>query len=301
MVCSARPQAFRPKFEIKTVKDLTLYFEILSVTKRVAAVCAVSLTLVLSSAQGATLTSVPMQGGMVMPIVSYHASDGMLHVMMPSTVPQLTPLLVSNPGDSFDPADPWFDALDPSRRGLSFSRRYGFVMDAMTDTLPAGYQIWIRKLSGSVGLSAYRYRDSAPKMLDPIFGTDGVTNALYWNGMMFHPVFAAPPGTNGYSASLEVFLLDTATGLEVPNSTSGPLLFTWTDVPDGRPALSIAPGIVLSWPSGTTTNWLLETAGSPTAQRWTVVTNAPVLVNGQSCVSRDGSAGQEFFRMRYVP
>ena len=64
----------------------------------------------------ATLTSVPMQGGMIMPMVAYHAEHGHLHVMMPTEIPQLTPLLVSNPGDQFDPADPWYDDLDPSRR-----------------------------------------------------------------------------------------------------------------------------------------------------------------------------------------
>ena len=32
-------------------------------------------------------------------------------------VPQLTPLMVSNPDDSFDPADPWYDFLDPGRQG----------------------------------------------------------------------------------------------------------------------------------------------------------------------------------------
>lgn len=40
-------------------------------------------------------------------------------------------------------------------------------MDAMTDTLPAGYQIWIRKLSGSARLSAYRNHDAGPKALAP--------------------------------------------------------------------------------------------------------------------------------------
>lgn len=42
---------------------------------------ALSVVPVLSPA--ATLTNVPMQGGMLMPIISYHASDGMIHVMMP--------------------------------------------------------------------------------------------------------------------------------------------------------------------------------------------------------------------------
>lgn len=39
-----------------------------------------------------------MQGGMVMPMVSYSAADGRVHVMLDPTIPQFTPLLVSNPG-----------------------------------------------------------------------------------------------------------------------------------------------------------------------------------------------------------
>jgi len=249
----------------------------------------------------ATLTNVPMQGGMVMPMVSYHANDGMIHVMMPTTVPQLTPLLISNPADNFDPGDPWFDSVDPSRQGASFSRRYGFVMDAMSDLLPAGTQMWIRKLSGSPELKSYRYKDTAPKAWQPIFGTDGVTNALFWNGMMFHPAFTAPPSTNNLSATFEVYLLDTTTGLEVPNSSSGPLVFDWTNAPDGRPALNLAQRVVVGWPVNTTTNWVLESAASANATTWTTVTNTPVTVDGQPCVVLEGSATQEYFRMRYIP
>ena len=81
------------------------------------AAAVVALTYGTSVARAATLNAVPMQGGMVMPMVSYLAEQGRLQVMMPAEVPQLTPLMVSHPGDSFDPADPWFDALDPSRQG----------------------------------------------------------------------------------------------------------------------------------------------------------------------------------------
>lgn len=254
-----------------------------------------------SLVQSDVLTTVPMQGGMVMPMVSYSAADGQIHVRMPTTVPQLTPLLVSNPGDSFDPADPWFDALDPSARGASFSRRYGFVMDANTDLLPAGTEMWIRKISGPADLKLYRYASSEPKAFEPIFGTDGVTNAMYWNGMMFHPVVAAAPGTNSYAATFEVYLTDTATGEELPNTSSGPLVFDWTNLSDGRPALTLSPQIAVAWPSSTATNWVLESASSPDATSWTPVTNAPVTMGGESCVSLDGNAAQQYFRMRYLP
>jgi len=261
-----------------------------------------------SAANAAVLTQVPAQnyGGdtsswMLMPMVSYHADDARMHVMMPTVIPQLTPLLVSNPADNFDPADPWFDALDPSRQGASFSRRYGFMMDAMSDPLPAGTQMWIRKLSGSADPKIYRYSTSAPKVFAPIFGTDGATNALYWNAMMFHPTAVTPPGTNSCTATFEVYLLDTATGQEVPNSSSGPLVFNWTNVPDGRPALSLAQRVIVAWPSTTTANWALESADSVNATTWTTLTNTPVTVDGQPCVVLDASTTQQFLRMRYVP
>lgn len=282
------------------MKDLTVFFEKGTSGRFLAAVCAVSLTVAAGSSRAATLTGVPMQGGMVMPLVSYHSSDGMIHVMMPATVPQLTPLLVSNPGDSFDPADPWFGALDPSAQGKAFSRRYGFVMDANTDLLPAGTQIWIRKLSGSAGLSAYRYAETEPKALQPIFGTEGVTSALYWNGMMVHPVFAAPPETNTFSATFELYLLDATTRLEVPGSSSGPLVFTWTDVPDGRPSLNNSSrtlGIVVFWPTSAT-NWALEGTETLPSGTWTAVTNAPLTLEGQSGVVLDSGETRKFFRMK---
>jgi hypothetical protein len=199
---------------------------------------AVGLALLTSySIPAATLTTVPMPGGMVMPMVAYLAEQGHLQVMMSAEIPQLTPLLVSHPADQFAPGDPWFDFIDPSRQGASFSLRYGFVMDANTDPLPPGLQMWIRKLSGSPELKAYRYRATEPKAWTPIFGTDGATNAMHWNGMMFHPAFTAPPGTNPLTATFELYLLDTATGLEVRDSSSGPLVFNWTNVSDGRPVV----------------------------------------------------------------
>lgn len=247
------------------------------------------------------LAAVPMQGGMLMPMVSYHADDGRIHVMMPAAVPQLTPLLVSDPGDSFDPADPWFDALDPSRQGASFSRRYGFMMDAMSDPLPANTQLWIRKLSGPAELKLYRYAGSAPKAFEPVFGTAGVTNALYWDGLMFHPLITAPPGTNSYTATFELYLVDAISGLEIPNSSSGVLTFDWTNVADGRPTLSLAPRIMVAWPSITATNWVLEAADSANAISWTAVTNVSVVVDGQPCAILEGGAAQRYFRMRYLP
>jgi len=264
------------------------------------AACVVWTACAAVSAGAATLTTVPMQGGMVMPMLRYNASDGTLHVSVDPTVPQLTPLLVSNPGDSFNPADPWCDCLDPSRQGLAFSRRYGFVMDTATDLLPAGTAIWIRKLSSSPCLGAYRYRSGANKAWEPIFGTAGSTNALQWDGTMFHPGFTAPPGTGTYTATFEAFLMDTNTGTPVPGANTGPFVFNWTDVPDGRPSLCAGPNVVISWPTSAT-NYVLEAADMVSALNWTPVTNEPALANGQLTVVLAPDEARKFFRMRLGP
>lgn len=249
------------------------------------------------SVRAATLTTVPMQGSMVMPMLSYHAGDGTLTITVNPTVPQLTPLLVSNPADSFNPADPWYDCLDPSQRGLAFSRRYGFTMDTGADLIPAGTAIWIRKLSSTPGLGAYRYRSSTPKAWEPIFGTAGSTNTYQWDGSMFHPGFTAPPGTQSYTATFEAFLVDTGTGQPVPGANTGPFVLNWTEVPDGRPTLCVGPNMAITWPASAT-NYVLEAADSLSAPTWTVVTNTPVVLGGQCSVCMNPSAGQRFFRMR---
>lgn len=253
-----------------------------------------------AAALAATLTTVPMQGGMVMPMISYHAEHGHLHVMMPAEIPQLTPLLVSHPGDQFDPADPWFDDLDPSRKGLSFSRRYGFVMAAESDPLPPDTRIWLRKLSGSPELNFYRYSGSAPKRWEPIFGTAGSPAALEWNGMMFHPAVTAPPAAAAYTAVFEAYLVDTRTGAEVPDSSTGPFEFRFTNVPDGRPALSVARKVAVSWPAETT-GWLLEQAAQLPAAEWTPVQVTPVVIDGRPTVLLEPGAEHRYYRMRRAP
>ena len=260
-----------------------------------------SLILLPAAATAATLTMVPMQGGMVMPMFAYHAADGSLTVKLDPTVPQLTPLSISNPADNFDPADPWFDSLDPSRQGLAFSRRYGFVMDTMSDPLPSGTAIWIRKLSGSADLEAYRYRGN-PKTWEAIFGTAGSTNVFPWDGTMFHPAFAAPPGTNAYTAEFEGFLVDTASGFPIAGASTEPFTLSWTDVPDGRPVLSISghQEIIISWPAAMT-NYVLEATENLPSPAWTQVTNSPALIGTNQTVLINGGTDQMWFRMRRVP
>jgi hypothetical protein len=250
--------------------------------------------------RAATLTAVSMQGGMLMPAVTYSNSDARVHVTMPVEVPILTPLLASNPEDNFDPADPWYDNLDPGRQGYAFSRRYGFNPGMVSDPLPANTVYSIRKLSGSPELGFYRYNQSAPKAWEPIFGTAGSPVSRIWNGIMFHPGVSAPAGTNTYSATFEVYLYDTNLNLEVANSSSGPLVFEFGNQPDGRPDLGLALTFAVSWPTSTV-NWVVESAESLTATQWTVVTNLPFVVDGQSAVLLGVGEAGRCYRMRRAP
>ena len=249
--------------------------------------------------KAATLTSVPMQGGMVMPMIAYNSALQRLTVMMPTNVPQLTPLLVSNPSDQFDPANPWFATLDPSAGGHSFSRRYGFVMDVNSEPLPANTAIWIEKTAGPAELNIYRYSTTpAPGVWEPIFGTAGTTNALYWNTMMFHPAITALPGTNGFNATFNAYLMDTGTMTRVASSDTGPMEFVFTNVDDGRPALDAGISFAVDWNPGAT-NYALEYASSMTSTNWTLSTNTVITINGRSAVLMDaGSAQGMYFRMR---
>jgi len=252
-----------------------------------------------AAVRAATLTTIPMQGTMVMPTVTYSASAGALQVTVDPTVPQLTPLLISNPADHFAAGDPWYDLLDSGRQSLAFSRRYGFVMGSSTDSLPVGTAIWLRKLSSSPGLGTYRYQSSVPKAFDPIFGTAGSTNAMMWNGMMFHPCFTALPGTNSFTATFEAFLMNTNAGVEVAGSSSGAFTLNWTNMPDGRPLLNLAQKVVIAWPS-TATNYVLQCADTMPCSAWTTLTNTPVMLDGQPAMILDMSGTKKFYRMSLV-
>jgi hypothetical protein len=256
------------------------------------------------SAFAAVLTNVPMQGSMLMPVVYYHADTDTVTVDLSAILvtAQLTPLLVSNSQDSFSPGDPWFDSLDPSRQGLAFSRRYGFDMDVMTDYLAEDRELWIRRLSSSPNLGIYDYHESATsKIWTPIFGTAGTSNATYWSGLMWHVGVTAPAGTNTYSATFEVYVVNSTTGQEVPGSGSGPFTLHWTDIPDGRPPLNIAAQVSgqvqLVWPASAT-NWTLVSASTPEASSWSAVTNASVTRNHECAVTLSAAQAARFFRLK---
>ena len=160
-----------------------------------------------------------------MPEVCYHATTGSVTVDLSGVTNvgnQLTPLLVSNPGDSFDPASAWFGCLDPSRQGRALGRRYGWAMDVLSDLLSGDRALWIRDLGSSPELTFYDYNDMSLAHVEPHLGNPGTTNATVWDRVMWHFGTAASPGSNVYSATFEVCVVDAATGQGVPGSGAAP-------------------------------------------------------------------------------
>lgn len=188
----------------------------------------------ITTAQATVLTSVPMQGPMVHVSIKYTVSGGTTNLTTTTDpiTPVLTPLTISNPGDSFSAFDPWFGDLDPSTNGDAFNRQYGFVLDGTSDLLPTGYGIWIRQDSASPGLSAHLYRAS-PATWDPMFGTGGSSDTLQWNLGMFHPAYSAPGVPGAHSANYTAFVVD---GGGTPTGVAENFTLTWSAVGIPEPA-----------------------------------------------------------------
>jgi hypothetical protein len=251
-----------------------------------------------STSMAATLTSVALQGPSMIH-VSLACNGTQLSVSIEPGVPQLTPLDVSNPADSFSPGDPWFDTLDPSRRGLAFNRQFGFVLAGGSE-LPAGAGIWVRCVSNSPALEMYRYRSTAPATWEPMFGFSGSTNLLQWNLGMFHPAFAAPPGTGTHTAAFEAFLVDPSTGARWPGADAIGINLTLTNTPSLRPTIDAAQCFVVTWPA-TATNYVLQSANEASAAEWSLVTNTPVMLDGRSAVVLPMAESRRFFRLNRAP
>jgi hypothetical protein len=94
-------------------------------------------------------------------------------------------------------------------------------------------------------------------------------------------------------------------GNDIANKTAGTALsgfgISATLAVSPTPFLTVAPKVFLAWPSGITTNWVLQTAASPADTNWTTLPNRPVTVDGKPGVMLDMDANQQFFRFNYVP
>jgi hypothetical protein len=167
-------------------------------------------------------------------------------VTVDPVIPKLTPLSVSDPGDRFDPGDPWFEPLG----GKAFNRAYGLVMSSVNDPLPSmSHGIWIRRVSASPGLEVYSYRRRPNAEFEGILGTGGCSEAWGWNLTMFHPCFVGPAEAGQVSATFEAFLADERTGEPVPGYTAGAFTLVFNTLPELR-VLAVQPG-----PAGHEIRW----------------------------------------------
>ena len=93
-------------------------------------------------------------------------------------------------------------------------------------------------------------------------------------------------------------------GNDISNKTSGnaasPYGISATLSVSPTPSLSIAPKVFVSWPSGSATNWVLQSSTNLSASIWSNVTNTPVTVDGTPGVVLDRNASQQFFRFIYA-
>lgn len=177
--------------------------------------------------EGEYLDQVPMQGPMLHVNILHRLVDATpsLSVHLDAGVPVLTPLALSHPGESLDPAAPWHGELDPGMGGMAFNRQYGFLMDGESEPLPEGHGIRIRMLTAAPGLVVRHYRMN-PAQWMPMFGQGGSDEVFAWNLMMFHPAYAAPANLAGpVEATYEAYVVDGSGGRV---GTAAAFTLTWT-------------------------------------------------------------------------
>ncbi len=199
MVPQSNNQLFKIMFKITTVLFLT-------------AALPVSATVL------ATLPSPMAQGGMIHINVALNGSA--MEVLVDSGTPVIKPLSAWMPGDTLDPASPWYSTLEPSEAAGLFNSQFGLVMSADSDLLPADSTIIVGWVSGTAGLGAFRWRNSpAPQLFDAILGTEGTSTSWDWgtvNRGMMHPLFTMPAGSSGTASATLSFTLADSTGVALP-------------------------------------------------------------------------------------
>ncbi len=222
--------------------------------KRIFLVCQLAL---IGSATAAVVQTIPgppgmpmIQGSMVHINVTFTTtsnSTGGFSVVLDAPVPEMKPMSLWSPGNTFDPADPWYDELDPTQGAKQFSGRFGFVLDGASDAIPLGSSIGIRLLSSTTDLGTYFYRSTeGSELFAPVFLTSGAPHDyVLWNAAMWHPVFTMPATTpygTTVQAAFEFFLADqvpvtgsvdyTTTANAVAGYSVGTTTLTWTAIPE---------------------------------------------------------------------
>lgn len=213
---------------------------------------ALSCLLLVTGGHAAVLTMLPtpmMQGGMLHANIWFDGST--LHSYFDPGVPELKPLAVWSPGDTFDPASPWFSRLDPSTGAGAFNSQYGLLIDgSLTDPLPLGSKILVSIVDATPALGIFRWRNTEPQIFDPILGTEGAPISWDWgalNHAMFHPMFVAGPGAGeNPAATLRFELVDESTGAPLTQYGDTQAVFQFQMIPEPSAALLALAGALVA-------------------------------------------------------
>jgi len=171
-------------------------------------------------------------------------------VHVDSGTPQLKPLSLWSPGNTFATGDPWYNPLDPTQDASLFNSQFGFLLDVgLSDPIPAGKSIGIRILTGTSGLESFFYKGTDPKELTPVFTP--MHDYVLWSGTMWHTLFTMPASTvygTAVAAEFEFFLADapavgfvdytTVAGVE-PGYMDATQPVSWTAIPEPTTALLV--------------------------------------------------------------
>ena len=130
-----------------------------------------------------------------------------------------------------------------------------------------------------------------------MFGTDESSTVFEWDMRMFHPAFAAPPGSGSLSAHFEAFVVDAGTGERLSEIESAHFTLQWTaEQPDEMPELNIAQMIVLTWP-GQFAEHHLESTMDLDSGVWHMMHVTPMMMNGKATVILDNTHQGMYFRL----
>lgn len=127
-------------------------------------------------------------------------------------------MLMSDPGAGFT-------GVEGVLNGNVFNAQYGWLIGGFWSP-PFGTTVWIEALSQDERLSVYLGRPiGGTPYFSPIFGTDGSSPRIAWDGSMLHNYYAAP--TLGvFEAAYRVYIGD-GSGNPIAGYTDDTIEFAW--------------------------------------------------------------------------
>ncbi|MFG0292237.1 MAG: hypothetical protein ACF8MJ_03680 [Phycisphaerales bacterium JB050] len=175
-------------------------------------------------------------------IAAAFAGTGIAYADMPQMGGPMKHIMVSLDGDMLmahvDPSVPTpvlmdygheYDGDASVLNGTMYNAQYGWMVEGFWAP-PSGSSIWIEQTSATPGLLAYSGGTMMDQgSFDPIFGTDGSSPRIEWDGTMLHNWYAVTaPGE--YLASYAVYFGDDL-GNPIPGFEPAQVTLQWNAVP----------------------------------------------------------------------